>query len=71
MIMKLRRHEGAREELKEIARFRREGYGLRTYDAEGNDLGYFGPEEYEKIILGGSPTRERAQEGAPPRHEGD
>jgi hypothetical protein len=69
MVMRLRRHEGGPEELKEIASFRGEGRGLRAYDAEGHDLGYFGPEQYEKIILGGAAARERTPEGDPPRRE--
>lgn len=53
MILRLRRRGGEPEETKkDIASFRQEGRGVRVFDVDGNDIGYFGPEEYESIILG-------------------
>jgi len=71
MIMRLKRRKGGPEELKDIASFRQEGRGVRVFDTEGKDMGYFGPERYRTIILGGAKTREWAPEDEPARREGD
>ena len=52
MIMKLKPRNAGPDEFKEIASSGQVGRGVRVYDRDGNDMGYFGPEEYEKIILG-------------------
>ena len=67
MIMRLKRRGGGPEEMKSIASFREEGRGLRVFDANGKDMGYFGPEEYHTIIVGG----ERVPDGKPDRREPD
>ena len=58
MIMRLKRRDGGPEETKNVASFREEGRGIRVFDVNGKDMGYFGPEEYHTIIVGG----ERAPE---------
>jgi hypothetical protein len=52
MIMRLKPRGGGPEKTAVIASFRQERRGIRAFDVNGNDVGYFGPEEYEKIILG-------------------
>jgi hypothetical protein len=52
MIMRLKPRRGGPEKTMVIASFREEGRGVRVFDGNGKDMGYFGPEEYEKIILG-------------------
>jgi hypothetical protein len=67
MLMKLKPRNGGPDEFKDIASFREEGRGLRVFDRDGNDVGYFGPEDYQTIILGGAEARERAPEDEPSR----
>lgn len=52
VIMRLTRRGGGSEETKDVATFREEGRGVRVFDVDGKDIGYFGPEEYETIIVG-------------------
>lgn len=70
MIMRLKRHAGGPDETLDIASFREEGPGVRVFDVHGQDLGYFGPEEYHTIILGGN-AGERPPEESPERREPD
>jgi hypothetical protein len=70
MIMRLKRRGGGPEEMKDIATFQEEGRGVRVFDVNGHDLGYFGPEEYGTIIVGAAAGKP-AQEGEPNPDESD
>jgi hypothetical protein len=61
--MRLKRRGGGPEETKDVASFQQEGRGVRVFDVEGKDIGYFGPEEYEKIIIGGRKPAEGERDG--------